>query len=143
MQGSSRLLWSSPSLSICVCVSLSLLPPLVSFCLSDSLPVTMSLHPSVCLALLSFSVFLPPLLCLSVFPYLFPSLPPISVLLFFCVPLCLSSSCLLSTYYILQSVLNITTHINTMMWLAKNSNWTYFTSQRKRLKSEEFYACQR
>lgn len=139
MQGSSRLLWSSPSLSICVCVSLSLLPPLVSFCLSDSLPVTMSLHPSVCLALLSFSVFLPPLLCLSVFPYLFLSLPPISVLLFFC----LSSSCLLSTYYILQSVLNITTHINTMMWLAKNSNWTYFTSQGKRLNSEEFYACQR
>lgn len=95
------LLWSSPH---SICVSLS--PSCLLWCLSVSLIVSCYckfLHPSVCLALLSFSVSLPPLLCLSV-SYLFLSLPYFCIALLLCALLCLSSSRLLDTYYILQSV---------------------------------------
>ena len=123
-----------------LCVSLS--PSCLLWCLSvsDGPPVTVSLHPSVCLALLSFSASPPPSLCLSVSSCLCPCF---CIVLLLCAAVFLFSSCWLSTYYILQSVLTITTHINTMMRLAKNNYWTYFTSQGKRLKSDEFYACQR
>jgi len=101
-------------------VRLPLFPSCLLWCLSVSLTVSLLLclcmHLSVLLYFLSQCLSLPYSLCVS------PSLsvsPPFLYCSSVCPSVFLSSSCLLSTYYILQSVLNITTHINTMITAGK------------------------